>query len=82
MTNKGADIGLYYGCMPPIVVPLTDRAREKIGLTEFYDGAIFIDAEPMEVIAAISEDGWLLTEIEEMPESADVIKLMSIKVLH
>ena len=86
MTSKvidvEVDIGLYYGCMPPIVVPISDRAKAKIGMTDFHDGVIFLDADPVEVMIAISEDSWVLVELDELPSGAEVIKLMSIKVLH
>jgi hypothetical protein len=79
--DEEADIGFYYGCIPPIVVPLSQRAKDKLALTEFYDGALFLDCEPMDVLVAISNHDWSLINLDEPPEGG-VIKLMNIKVLH
>ena len=79
--DQEADVGLYYGCIPPIVVPLSQRAKDKLNLTEFYDGALFMNCAPIDVLKAICEHDWMLITLEE-PPGGGVIKLMSIKVLH
>jgi len=75
------DIGLYYGTMPPIIVPLSDRAREKMGLEEACLGAMFLEDAAEDVLASIAEEDWLVCELEDLPYG-DLINLMNIKLLH
>lgn len=75
------DVGLCNDTMPPIVVPLSDRAKEKMDLPEGALGALFIDNSAQEFLAVFPSD-WICGNIELEYGDKDLIVLMSIKVLH
>ena len=75
------DIGMCFACIPPILVPYSDRAKAKMGLPEGACGAILLDSPVEELLSSMPED-WVCENIEIIPEAGDLIAVMTIKVLH
>jgi hypothetical protein len=73
------DVGMYFKCMPPIVVPISDRAKARLGWTGFYDGYIFLE-NPVEEVLALFDEDWVVVDLEEF--NGEVVKLATIKTLH
>lgn len=72
------DIGLFFATTPPIVVPLSQRAKDRMRLPEGVDCAIFLE-EPEKVLAMFGEDYLVLMLKEYSPK---LIKPMSVQRLH
>ena len=72
------DISLCFHTMPPVLVPVSDRARKKFGL-EHGTCAMFLEHDAEEVLDAIDDDWVLFNDEEYMPKN---IVVMTINKLH
>lgn len=58
------DVGLWHLTNPPVVVPLSDRAKEKMCMPEGTSGVIFPYDTPDEVLGFFGDD-FTFTNLEE-----------------
>ena len=64
MTTKGnMDVGLWFATVPPVLVPVSDRAKKMLPLPEGCDGMIVLD-EPADIMQRFPDD-WTVGEINE-----------------
>lgn len=76
------DINLCFICTPPLMIPVSDRAKEKMNLPEGVGSAIMLeDLDAIGTLGLLCDNDWILGNQDEPPESK-LIMLMSTKVLH
>jgi hypothetical protein len=76
------DINLCFLCSPPLVIPVSDRAKARMCLPDGVEAALFLEDPAENVLDIIAADGdWMIATTDDLP-SNELIKLMSIKVLH
>lgn len=74
------DVGMSWVVTPPIIIPLSARAKDKMRLPEGADAGIYLDADPVEALE-LFEDDYIIIVLEE-DYIPNLIAVMSIKVLH
>ena len=73
------DIGMYFEVMPPLIIPISERAKEFLGLDEGVDAGIAFETTPEETIGCFPED-WVVATMENCDVS--LIAVLTIKQLH
>lgn len=79
MADPKPDVGLYFACVPPLIVPLSARAKEKLPCGAGFDAVMFLEDSAEEVLATFPPD-WVAVALEDF--DGNRVKLLSIKVLH
>lgn len=74
------DIGLSWKTSPPLVVPISQRARDILNLPAGVDCAVFLEEEP-ERVMSIFPDDLLIISMEE-DYNPKLIATATIKQLH
>ena len=78
MTDKPADVGLCFLTSPPLIVPISQRAKDRLQLPEGVDCALFME-QAEKVIALFGED-YVFLHLEEYEPK--LIMPLSIQRLH
>jgi hypothetical protein len=82
MTDPEIDINLCFLCTPPLIIPVSDRAKARMALPEGVEAALFLEDPAENVLSIIVAEGdWMIATTDDLP-SSELIKLMSIKVMH
>ena len=71
------DIAMYFATVPPILIPVSERAIKMLGLPEGVDGILIMD-EPENIISAFPAD-YIVGAATEVPR---VVVLAGLEVLH
>jgi hypothetical protein len=74
------DVGLCWSTSPPLVVPLSKRAKGIIKLPENVDCAIFLNDSPEMIMGLFPEDTIIMAMAEDY--APNLIVAMTIKQLH
>jgi hypothetical protein len=82
MNEPEVDINLCFLCSPPLIIPVSDRAKARISLPEGVEAALFLEDPAEDVLSVVlAREDWIIGTTDD-PPSSELIKLMSIKVLH
>ncbi len=57
------DVGLWFATVPPVIVPVSKRAKKILRLPEGFEGMIVLE-EPASIIAKFPDE-WMIGEINE-----------------
>lgn len=78
--EKEPDVGFYFAMGDtPLLIPISQRAKDKLNMPRGADCAIFIGEHPYDVLR-IFGDGYIFSTLEEY--TPVLIAAMTIKQLH
>ncbi len=77
-TEDNADLGICYKTMPPILIPISDRAKKELPTGE-ADCVIFLEDNADAVIETLDEDLVVVLMDEYTPQ---LIAHLTINMLH
>jgi hypothetical protein len=67
------DIGIYFGIAPPVMKPLSDRAKEFFSLPEGIEG-VLVECHPDQLMKAMPED-YTFEKLESSPKTIAITGL-------
>jgi len=73
------DVGICFLTDPPLIVPLSSRAKLRLGLPEYADSILYLDSSPAELLGKL-EDDWMVVTLEDYEPS--VIMVSKLRELH